>query len=367
MDRQRRLETDRARAGEHASIERFRSARRKRALIVLVLSTLVACAIAELAFRGLYGTPVPERLPLMEVRANPTRGFEMIPNTEHYTYCEHVRVDNLGLRGADVFDKEQGELRILALGDSMVFGQGVAEEDTLPVQLERALAPSSGRRVRVINAGIRAYNTAQEIALLEELGPRIQPDIVVLFWFANDLENPNLDELYQRLRRSGPILFDLGAPASGRALFEWRVKQLLRTSAVIMKLHHEWNDVTYTPERPEEIEKGFAELDRSLDSLQRFARDSNGRALIVLIPVANALNAPAEPTSLTLRVQVIAARHALGVVDLFEVVQSFARFERRLPVIAYDGHYDGAANAVMARRVARELCERFPERLLAVK
>src|SRR5882672_198257 len=119
---------------------------RRGALLAACASTLVALAFAELATRALFGVPLPERLPIVEVRADARCGYVMVPDREAFTYGHPAHVNHLGLRGGDLEKKAPGEIRILCLGDSTTYGQGLADEDTLPALLERELAEIPSRR-----------------------------------------------------------------------------------------------------------------------------------------------------------------------------------------------------------------------------
>ena len=93
------------------------------------------------------------------------------------------RTNNLGLRGKDVDPaKAFGIRRILCLGDSITFGEGVREEDTWPEQLGHRLGP----RVEVVNAGIQGYDFNHEALYLLLYGRRMSPDVVVMGFFMND-------------------------------------------------------------------------------------------------------------------------------------------------------------------------------------
>ena len=82
-----------------------------------------------------------------------------------------------------------GEFRILAVGDSFTFGQGVAFDDCYPQRLQRELnRPGAARRIRVINAGKAAANTDWEFRYLEGRGAVYQPDLVLVQFYANDVE-----------------------------------------------------------------------------------------------------------------------------------------------------------------------------------
>ncbi|MDT8444853.1 MAG: GDSL-type esterase/lipase family protein, partial [Desulfuromonadales bacterium] len=56
--------------------------------------------------------------------------------------------------------------RLLVLGDSLTAGYGLAAEDALPAQLEKALL-QSGHNVAVINAGVSGDTSAGGLARLD--------------------------------------------------------------------------------------------------------------------------------------------------------------------------------------------------------
>ncbi|MEQ1893316.1 MAG: hypothetical protein ABL998_12280, partial [Planctomycetota bacterium] len=99
-------------------------ARRKKRLVALTLALGLGFGVGEVAARVVFGAPMAERLPLMFMRAHPTRGWAMVPGQNHFTYTHEVRVNALGLRGPEVGAKEPGERRVLFLGDSLTYGQG---------------------------------------------------------------------------------------------------------------------------------------------------------------------------------------------------------------------------------------------------
>jgi hypothetical protein len=93
-----------------------------------------------------------------------------------------VRINALGFRGAEMEkEKEPGALRIVVLGDSVVFGQGVEEKDTLPVRLQGLLAKKfPQKKWDLINAGVRGYNIADYRIVLEHRIIPLQADLVIL-------------------------------------------------------------------------------------------------------------------------------------------------------------------------------------------
>ena len=103
--------------------------------------------------------------------------------------------------------------RLMAFGDSLVHGYGLAEDDTFPAQLQAALQ-QQGHAVEVLNAGNSGDTTAAGLARLDwALADR--PDAVIIVLGANDglrgLEPrqtySNLTAILERLEADGlPVL-----------------------------------------------------------------------------------------------------------------------------------------------------------------
>jgi acyl-CoA thioesterase-1 len=74
---------------------------------------------------------------------------------------------------------------ILALGDSLTAGYGLAENDILPVRLEAALA-EAGTPATVINAGVSGDTTAGGLARLDWLMAERAPDVLMVGLGGND-------------------------------------------------------------------------------------------------------------------------------------------------------------------------------------
>ncbi len=117
-------------------------------------------------------------------------------------------------------------VRILALGDSLTAGFGLAAADSFPVQLENALR-ARGLSVKVLNAGVSGDTTAGGLARLDwALGER--PDLVIVALGANDslrgvdpaVTRANLAAILKKLKeRDLPVLLagTYAPPNLGRA------------------------------------------------------------------------------------------------------------------------------------------------------
>jgi hypothetical protein len=102
------------------------------------------------------------------------------------------------------YEKPQGVLRVLSLGDSHTQGYEVRQDYTFSAVLERYLE-KHGVPAQVINTGVSGFSTAEELVLLEHELLRYAPDYVVIGFFANDLED-NLKTGLFELDSSGALV-----------------------------------------------------------------------------------------------------------------------------------------------------------------
>ena len=115
-------------------------------------------------------------------------GFVLKPNsqrtqrTAEYVYTS--RTNSLGFRSREIAPKQQGEYRIMLLGDSFFWGVGVEEADTVAAAIEKA----GKSRLAVHNFSVVGYNTVQELLVARSYVGVLQPDHIVLgFFVGNDM------------------------------------------------------------------------------------------------------------------------------------------------------------------------------------
>jgi lysophospholipase L1-like esterase len=174
---------------------------------LIVGGTLVAVLLGETLVRFVV-TP-PMRVTLRQIANQPPRperdvfmiqtehGFRHSPNSE--VLIDHptspgvpvlYRTNSLGYRNRELGPKSGP--RILFLGDSVTLGLGVNEEYTFTRLVER-LARQRNADWETINAGVNGLGTNGELAVLNETGLSVAPDVVVLCFYLNDfLESPGI-------------------------------------------------------------------------------------------------------------------------------------------------------------------------------
>lgn len=163
--------------------------KRRLALAVVLVSTLLSLVLAELVTRRTYG-----------------EGFEMLidPYEEHI-YRPFLAYDqksgertvrfytnSLGWkddRPGRVVAKQSKRPRVVFLGDSFAEGLGVAQKDSVPGVVQQALGP----RFEVLNAGRSSYSPLVEYQRLKRfLEAGYEADAVVLMLDVSDVQ----DEIY---------------------------------------------------------------------------------------------------------------------------------------------------------------------------
>lgn len=110
---------------------------------------------------------------------------------------------------------------IVAVGDSLTAGLGVAESDAYPALLQEQLH-KAGYNYQVINAGISGETSSGVLARVDWI-MNLKPDIVILVTGANDglrgldpnLLAQNLTQIIQRLKNHGVVVVLAGMQMVG--------------------------------------------------------------------------------------------------------------------------------------------------------
>ena len=104
-----------------------------------------------------------------------------------------VSTNRFGLRERDyLLPKPPGLVRIVILGDSIVYGIGAAAEDRMGVHLEKWLGervPEFAGRIECLHIGVPSWNIRAESSYLRRQLSDLQPDLVIHIILPNDLED----------------------------------------------------------------------------------------------------------------------------------------------------------------------------------
>lgn len=174
-------------------------------LAAMALTMMLGFAAIEIAARVLmFGSDILH-CPDPQLGHRLIKGAVGIFNSPADGGKRQVTISSQGFRDREYsLAKPAGTRRILILGDSYCEGLQVEEEETFQAVLERhtAYVPDQPP-VEVINGGVSGYGTDNELLFYRHVGREFQPDVVVLSFFTNDLED-NSVELQRRFGEVEP-------------------------------------------------------------------------------------------------------------------------------------------------------------------
>lgn len=338
-------------------------------ILRVVLGVFVALAIGEIAVRIPGLIPMSLRLTPMQIDPadpiliQPLGGplFAYKPNSTFTALYDPqgdpdgyfgpdgrltYRINGFGLRGPD-FEarKPVGTYRVLCLGDSFTFGEGVKEADTYPARLEKRIVPLGGEtRVEVINAGVQAFGTRLEAMLLLRLRP-IDPDLVLVGFVLNDAtEGDRTIAMLEQLRddRVSPL---------GRRL---RIVGLPETILKRARLQQEY--VRTTRESFSESSQEWQFCRQALSLLAETARSEDIPILVVIFPLLWELDGDYPFSDLHETVAAACTGAGLPVLDLLDTYQG--RAAASLWAHPTDQHPNALAHELAADAIAKELSKR---------
>jgi len=151
---------------------------------------------------------------------------------DHPDFSVRVEISAQGLRDREYpLERAPGRRRMLVLGDSFAWGFGVERDRVFDALLE-ARHPDW----EIVNAAVSGYGTDQQLLYFERRGLRFQPDVVVLFFHPNDVEDNGEARRYGypkprfALGPGGLELENVPVPRPG---LRWRLRRFLLQSSYL--------------------------------------------------------------------------------------------------------------------------------------
>ncbi len=185
-------------------------------IALVAASSVAGLLLAEAGFRLFAPEASGYHDPRQLIEFDPVLGWRKRASvaTRNVTseYAVTERTNSFGLRGEEFpVEKPEGEIRILALGDSFTEGYTVDQTEVFTEPLRRRLHEALPQHpIRVINGGTTGYSTDQELLYLIRQGRRFEPDFVVLLFCDNDV----LYNLRSRYWTSNKPLYGIAADGS---------------------------------------------------------------------------------------------------------------------------------------------------------
>ncbi|MEC8010795.1 MAG: arylesterase [Pseudomonadota bacterium] len=122
--------------------------------------------------------------------------------------------------GLPAYSTDSTETKILLFGDSIIAGYGLAENDSIAVQLEKYMKDHQ-KNVKIVNAGVSGDTTSAGRSRLAWTLKRNKPDLVFLALGGNDvlrgfqpsMTKDNLDAMLSTLQESNtPVILSKVQP-----------------------------------------------------------------------------------------------------------------------------------------------------------
>lgn len=160
------------------------------AVAAVLVGLLAGLSLFEVGLRVAGVDPVGKFLEgrglVLRPSEDPILRYELVPGSQGYAFGTDIRVNSAGFRDREYErDKPAGTRRLLVIGDSITFGNGLRPEERFTDRLE-ARYRAEGKAVQVLNLGVTGYDPLQELELLEKVGLAFHPDVVLQAWCIND-------------------------------------------------------------------------------------------------------------------------------------------------------------------------------------
>jgi hypothetical protein len=162
------------------------------ALVVAEILTrlLVEEQMVQLELQNLHRVSENENI-LYEMRPESYLRFFYKAENEWIEY----KINSLGFRDDEVTPEKLPEtFRILVVGDSVSYGIRVNHPFVYSERLEHYLNARSKNpslRYEVVNASVCGWNTFNEVSFIGATGIKLDPDIIILQFHPNDVDNPS--------------------------------------------------------------------------------------------------------------------------------------------------------------------------------
>lgn len=292
-------------------------------------------------------------------------GWRLAPGAEDEYGGVRVRINARGLRGPErPFEKPEGSLRILWLGDSVTFGYGVErEEELFPEAVARRLSARLRRPVESVNAGVGGYSPWQQRAWLLREGWRYAPDLLLVGFVLNDLTEP-LSLVRYGGQGEGWQLARTARGALDRWLSASALVTVLRDGFALLRFGRdvrrgaealETLDVRRLVAEPDAplFERSWRIGESELARIFAAARERGVPVALVIFPYAFQLEAPQATAGPQRRLAAFAAAEGVPVLDLLPLLASAGG-----PPLFLDGsHLSAAGHAAVAAALERFLDE----------
>ncbi len=337
---------------------------RRVALLVVVILIAEGAAGVYLAARESRRGPV---CTMPDCRHDPDLGWTTLENDRHPDPWRPGRVITTGRDGSRglVFHPvvpDPARFRICFLGDSFVWGLGVADDETIPARIG-----AEETRIEAVNLGVNGHGLDQAWLRWTGIEDRWPCRVVVLVLIAHDLfrmeltvfselPKPRLEIAGDGLRAIGqPVPDRFGVPLPGtagsfvaRLQFSHAARWLRRRLGIGLAPRN----VAVMPAQPGRVPPAADVARRVLTDFRNRARARGTAFVLAYLPALPTV--AHEPTAGVQWLSQVAGEEGIPFADLTPAIRSVPKEERGV-YYRRDTHFTARGNALAARALLQEL------------
>ncbi|MCH2171069.1 GDSL-type esterase/lipase family protein [Myxococcota bacterium] len=327
---------------------------------LVCLSLMFSFSVMEIAVRSFHPAPIRWVYPQEFYDFDPEIAHTLRPLQRSYTHDKPVSINSLGIRDREFSESpEAGTTRILAIGDSQTFGNGLNAADTWPKQLERELEIKNdpqGVRWEVLNGGIPGTDTWQHERWLGRMMDLYHPEIVVLAFYVNDVSPTYSPQQRGSAKKSNTLVNRVGYLLKRSAVVSLALQRLSALEhSEQSKQGRAFEDYILTGEFNERVERGWTQVTQSLKAMKATTDSKGADFILAILPRRDQVAGILESNAYNRRIAAIATEARIHSVDLLtELKQGFETDGQSL-FIRWDGHNSAQANKLVAQRISKVL------------
>ncbi|HSK80790.1 MAG TPA: GDSL-type esterase/lipase family protein [Thermoanaerobaculia bacterium] len=328
-------------------------------LALLAASLGLAVLLAEAVLRQGGAGPLVRRAEAAGITAHDRfLGWALLPGArDRQTSAEFdvpVRINAQGFRADREYSPEPppGITRLVAVGDSFTFGNGVHVHEAWPAVLERRLD------AEVINLGVAGYGVDQQLLMLESRGLDFQPDVVLLglhtpdiFRSTSAVHNGTGKPRFRLVPQGGLALTNVPVPSPGSPLPPPPSRGPLHRFQL-------WRMLSTQLER-HGVGEVWGLTEGILRRMERSASEAGARLVVLLLPpqyaVDGSLLERKKQAHTTGCIAGILRKNGIEHLDLTAALQARAEATGEPLFFPQDGHFTPAGHRVVAREVEKLL------------
>lgn len=330
----------------------------KKNILLLFISIIVSLLFLEGALRIVLPTPIVWNSPQESYDFDSIIGHKLKPNQQAFTHDKVVTTNSIGLRDREYTSKPAaGGYRVLALGDSQTFGNGLELKDTWPKQLEHELnLAKNSKEFEVINSGIPGSDTWQHEIIFNRMIDNYHPDAAVLAFYVNDVVKtftPNHARSKARNESSGAFVHVLK-----RSALLLTLRQVY-SSFQKPKRSHLKQQALLNNEVDDEIIERWLQVEKSLASMKQTADKYDMVFFVASLPRRDQVMGSTPWDGYNKNLEMITEKLGITMLSMKEPLAQGYKTHQQDLFIAWDGHNSVIANHIIAQKMTTEMLKQI--------